>query len=136
MDAYSNLLEAYRTSGRTFAREEIRRIARKVIHHLRRMPASGVLEEYEDHRNLWVEFKLYCEIGPIDEFEWGFRQDIESFIKDALSKTPPHHIELLSVFASDEENQEDSASGASISINKICEVVWSRLHEEIRLEWR
>jgi hypothetical protein len=90
------------------------------------------MDEYGEHRSLWDEFRCYREIGPIEELEWAWRQDIERFIKGILAKIPSHQAMLLSVFAADEHGRDDRPSADTIASEEICAIIWSRLDDEAR----
>ena len=94
-----------RASGR-FAAARIDDLAGKTPWHLRRYPATGILEgEAPRPKTLWVEFCWYWENGPIDLLDSAFDQTLDSFIAGPIAKLSAAEAAVLSsVLNEDEED--------------------------------
>lgn len=98
-----------------FAHCELTLAARRVIHRLRRMKASGIYGECLGHRNCWDEFRFELENGPTCALEWAWNGTVEPLISDVVDRLPAHIAIFLSWhLASFEEEEPDEAIRADL----------------------
>ena len=93
---YRDSREECRTRRRImhrFASREFEALARRVVHRIKRLEASGVFGN-PDHRTVWDEFCHNRRTGPHPLLELAFDDVIERTILH-LAGTVPEHVAIL-----------------------------------------
>jgi hypothetical protein len=89
-DPYDDVVRAaYRLADWTYGR-----LARKVIHAMRRFGATGIFDE-GSHRTLWDEYCHERHHGPHADLESVWDQTITPYIDHALASLSHHERDLI-----------------------------------------
>ena len=81
---------------RAYGNERISAMARKVIHSLQRMPATGIYGDGDyDYRTLWDEYCHEIQFGPHGILDWAWNTVIDPKAKYVIEKIPPTERPLL-----------------------------------------
>lgn len=118
---------------RDFAAIEIDRLARRIVHALQRMPASGIYGDDYAYKSLWDEYCHEAQEGPHDGLEGSWEMTINPFVDEVLDKIPHHVGVLLTILAASnlDEPQEAEMIGA-FDREGIKELVLSSIDEIAR----
>lgn len=77
-----------------FSRLRFTGLARKVIYHLQRRPASGVYGDYR-YKTLWDEYCHGVQKGPIGALEWAWESALHPICDEIISRLPPAEKKVL-----------------------------------------
>lgn len=91
-------LEAVYEAVRTYGQAEFERLARRVIHHLQRMPASGIFGDDFHYRSIWDEWCHEVQEGPHELLEHAMDDAILPLIKATLESVPAHVKALFVIY--------------------------------------
>lgn len=92
-------LEAIHKAVLTYGQVEFEALARRVIHQLQRMPASGIFGDDFRYRSIWDEWCHEVQEGPHEALEYAWDVTINPFLVAALEELPGHVETLLTVYA-------------------------------------
>jgi len=109
-DDWMRLLESTHEAVCDFARTEFAALARKAIHRLQRIPASGIFGDDYIYKTLWDEYCHEIQEGSHELLECAWEQSLETVLDAVVENIPGHSAVLLSVFAAwDLDEQDDPA---------------------------
>ncbi len=92
-------LEAIHKAVLTYGQVEFEALARRVIHHLQRMPASGIFGDDFRYRSIWDEWCHEVQEGPHELLEHAWDDAILPIINATLESIPAHVETLLVISA-------------------------------------
>lgn len=92
-------LEAIHKAVLTYGQVEFEALARRVIYHLQRMPASGIFGDDFRYRSIWDEWCHEVQEGPHEALEYAWDATTSPFLVAALEELPGHVETLLTVYA-------------------------------------
>lgn len=101
---------AVRKIAINYGRIESEALARKVVHRLRRFPASGIYGDDHRHKTLWDEYRYEVKHGPHEMLEQAWDLTLVPFLNDVIDRIPDHAAMLLSVHAARELDRDDDPS--------------------------
>lgn len=91
-----------------FANVELARAARRVVHRLSRIKATGIYGDDSRHRTLWDEYRFEAENGPTPTLASAWDATVRPIAGAVLDRMPEHLTRLLSWhLASFDENDPD-----------------------------
>ena len=105
-DTWATILEETHAAVRRYASIELDSLARRAIHALQRLPASGIFGGYR-FKSVWDEYCHEVQHGPTPTLEWAWDQTIRPMISYPFSRLPAHIALLISVGADYELTQFD-----------------------------
>ena len=112
--------QAAQTAVFNLAEEVKQRAARRLVHRLQRISASGIYGDDYRHRSLWDEFCHEQQNGPyFDEDIWG--DTLEGLLQSEVERLTPGEIEIVWLAALPEVEDLKTAP---------------RSHAEVRQEFR
>lgn len=123
---WTGALERTHTAVRDFARREFNTCARRLVHRLQRIPASGIYGDNLGHKTLWDEFCYEKHNGPTAELQLAWHQAIDPHLESVIESIPRETAVLLSVHSC-WELQEDLEVCGSIWPDGIKDVLQKTL---------
>lgn len=99
----------------TYGRIEFEGLARRVIHQLQRMPASGIFGDDFRYRSIWDEWCHEVQEGPHELLEDAWDDAVLPFIDATLESVPAHVEALLTVYSTGQVPQEPG-SGSQLAV--------------------
>jgi len=119
--------------ARAFGRIEFDSLARRVIHRLQRITASGIFGDNCTHKALWDEYCHEVQHGSHDMLADAWGLTLRPFVDDIIGRTPTHVAAQLSIFAIwDSEGEFIGADSASIYPDATRTAVLQRLSSMAR----
>ena len=107
-DAYDCFPCAAGGAIRAFSQSRFDAMAAKLVHHLRRVSATGIYGGEIPHRTLWDEYCHEAQYGLGDpEIEQGWRETLSPFLANAIARVTQEEAVLLTIGAVWELDQED-----------------------------
>jgi len=96
-DRHADLEAIYKAVG-AYGQAEFERLARRVIHHLQRMPASGIFGDDFHYRSIWDEWCHEVQEGPHELLEHAMDDTILPLINKILESVPAHVEALFLIY--------------------------------------
>lgn len=131
-DVWIDMLEAVRKTVINYGRIEFEALTRKVVHRLRRFPASGIYGGGRRHKTLWDEYCHEVEHGPHVMLERAWDQTLGPLLNDVIDRIPAHAAMLLSVYVAWElDRDENPALVGAICREDMREVLMRSLYRTV-----
>lgn len=113
-----------------YARSEVEGLARRVIHRLQRIGATGIYGDDFAYKSLWDEWCHEVQEGPYDLLDSAWELTLNPILEDVINRVPRHVAVLLSVYAIWElRDDDDPMMTGSFWIDGICQVLRVQLNE-------
>ena len=98
-----------------FSDTRIRALARKVIHAMQRMPASGILGDDYRFKTVWDEYCHEAQEGPHPMLEAAFDQTVDPMIAWQVDQLDQSERQLLEIALAD---NADDPGDIALSVRK------------------
>ena len=79
-----------------FCIAELRAAAKRMVHRLRRDPATGIYGHARSHRTLWDELQFEATNGPTGQLESAWQAALQPHASGIVASMAPHTQALLS----------------------------------------
>jgi hypothetical protein len=109
-DAFERLRDESARALRAWARERFAALARRVVHALQRMAASGSFDDY-GFRTLWDEYCHEMQHGPHGLLKDAFEESVDPFVAHAVDQLSATEGKLLTTAAIDIYDEYDNWHG-------------------------
>ncbi|OYU46966.1 MAG: hypothetical protein CFE31_18900 [Rhizobiales bacterium PAR1] len=96
---WTTVLERTHDAVLAFARAEWPPLARKAIHQLQRMTATGLYGDYYRHKTLWDEYCHEVQNGPAPLLDGAWDSTVDGILASILDAVPEHVAVLLTIDA-------------------------------------
>lgn len=107
--------------------------ARRVIHRLQRIRATGVYGDDYRHRTLWDEYCHEIQNGPYELLEEDWGKTVSPIMFSVAQSVPDHEARLLSLAASWESDDEMVLAGnGDIAISR--DLIAKAIEQQVRDE--
>lgn len=94
------MLERTHEAVRKFARSEYSTAARRIIHRMRRFPASGIYRGEFKHKTLWEEYRHEQDNGPSEPLVvMGWNETLRPYFDEVLESFRADTAILLSIYS-------------------------------------
>jgi len=95
-----DVLERTHEAVRKFARIEYSTATRKMIHRMRRFPASGIYRDEFKHKTLWEEYRHEQDNGPSEPLVFmGWNETLKPYFDEVLKSFRADTAILLSIYS-------------------------------------
>lgn len=129
-DDWDTVLDATYKAVCAYGRSEVEGLARRVIHRLQRIDATGIYGDDYAYRSLWDEWCHEVSEGPHDQLDGAWDMTLDPILDDIISRIPHHAAVLISTYAAWElEEDNDPMLIGSLWAEGIRQVLRIQLNE-------